>query len=319
MSGETAAIQSIAPTREAQHLEREVSVPMSAACLLYVARTIDSDKPFVLWSNTDTNRQVSDAPGLLEKLILLANEGRKADVDEFEKADVDENRIRKWMGALESTAGTSFVSIEHARGYPGKVAGIFADRLGENQWAVRRNLATLNETNISPILWEQIKWFVPSEPPPSSVTAFPEVASPSVRVETIGNFIRAWVTLEATPNVSALRTLAIEVENPEDEAYREATIVLDRFPRTLTDSVASIETVTVRIRPGGRITVRFKTANENGILSDIDEPVHSGRIEQMLTIMGEAKDGLAQGSFPETGMEFITSSLRQAQAATSHT
>lgn len=315
MSGGTNPIQSIISHAEVRQAEKEGSVPMSVACLLYVAQSV-GDTPFVLWSNTDENGQVSEELGLREKLIVLANEGRVADVGELGKPEVDENRIRKWMDALESTAGTSFVSIERAREEAGKRVGILVDRLGESQWTVRRNLATLNETNIRLILWEEIKHFVPSELAPPSVTAFPEAVLPSVRVETIGNSTRAWVTLEAIPNVSALKTLTIEVENPEDEAYREAVLVLDSFPRTHTESVSSIETVTVRIRPGGRITVRFKTANENGILSDADEPVHSGRIGQLLTIMEEAKVGLAQGSFPATSIEFITSSLRQAQTTT---
>ena len=152
MTSETDSIKS----DEVAHVEREASVNMSAACLLYLIqnRVGSKETVFVNWSqHNERGEKISEEPGLLEEIINVANEGQEA--------DVDEGRVRRWLDVLERNAGVSFISIELARGL-GKRAGILIDRLEYRGGGAKRELVTLNEENIGPTLRNEILKATPS-------------------------------------------------------------------------------------------------------------------------------------------------------------
>ncbi len=142
--------------KEVVHAEREPSVDMSAACLLYLIqnRVGVKESIFVNWSQSNASgAKISDEPGLLEEIINVANEGPNT--------DVDEDRVRAWFGVLKYNAGASFISIEQARGL-GKRVGVLIDYLQDRGVGAERELATLNEENIGPTLRNEILKATPS-------------------------------------------------------------------------------------------------------------------------------------------------------------
>ena len=142
--------------KEVVHAEREPSVDMSTACLLYLIqnRVGGEESIFVNWSQHNASgAKISDEPGLLEEIVNTANEGHNT--------DVDEDRVRKWFDVVERNARTSFIRIEQARGL-GKRVGVLIDYLQDGGVGAEKELVTLNEGNIGPTLRNEILKATPS-------------------------------------------------------------------------------------------------------------------------------------------------------------
>lgn len=144
-------------TNEGVRGEIAGSVQGSTACLLYLKGRVRTDAfIFVPWSQfNEVGARIREEPGLLDLLIETANTDNTA-------TKVNERTVREWIDALEKQAHANFISIELARGEPGKVVGILTDRLSETD---ERNavvtLQTLNDVNISEVLRNEIFSLVP--------------------------------------------------------------------------------------------------------------------------------------------------------------